>query len=117
MLKLSGLHKFLLLSGSLLALSYGLVSCRAHASSYLGSPSGGASHISKHKKLNHNAVSIRALGLFGSHQSMTEGLSAAELARLDLKLLSADSKPRLPTPAFDLSLISLVKYGGVIVHF
>ncbi|MEO5971565.1 MAG: hypothetical protein ABIQ95_16695 [Bdellovibrionia bacterium] len=103
MLKSCGLYKILLLSSTLLALSYGLASFGAHASSS--------------KRLNHPSVSLQSLGSLGSHLKTTEGLSAAELAHLDLKLLSIPSKPRVAQPAFDLSLISVIKYGGIIVHF
>jgi hypothetical protein len=129
MLKLLELNKILILIGALAVLDCGFGSVRAQASSYLGAPlattsvGGGraASHHSVSDTNNykglHHLVSIRALGLFGSLGSLAEVRSIEELARQDLTLLAVNANPHLAASTVDLSLVSIIKNGGVMVHF
>ncbi len=129
MLKLFRSKKILCVSLTGLALACAFSPVGAHASAYLnsaqGEPAGvpgaasGSSmafNTSPYKKLNPRLISFKSLGLFGTLQKPALG-SNMELAHLDLKLPSTRLSARLAAPAFELSLASIIKSGGVIIHF
>lgn len=129
MLKLFRSKKILCLSLTSLALACSFSSVGAHASAYLnlaqgepgmvsGTSSGSslAFNSSRDKKLNHRLISFKSLGLFGALQNPAPG-SNRELAHLDLKLPTTRLSARVAAPAFELSLTSIIKSGGVIIHF